>query len=221
MNTKKVLVVEILGCGGTVSRLVDENHEVYALILGEGVTSRDAQRNCAHRRKEIGKLKAMSLNANKIIGVKKVFTCDFPDNRFDTVPLLDIVKSIEKVKQQIKPDILFTHYEKDLNLDHRLTYNAVLTATRPLAEETVKEIYSFEVVSSTECNYPLSFSPDYYVNIEKYYEKKMAAMKIYAPELRPFPHTRSEEFIMLNSRFWGVRVGCLYAEAFKTIRVVK
>ena len=122
--------------------------------------------------------------ANKAIGVKDVFIHDFLDNRFDAVALLDIVKVIEDIKEKIKPHIIFTHYEKDLNIDHRITYQAVITATRPLPDETVKEIYSFEVLSSTEWSYPLSFSPDVFFDISETMGLKVKAMSEYKTELK-------------------------------------
>ena len=178
----KILIIaahpddEVFGCGCTVSRLVREGYEAYSLILGEGVTSRDEKRNREERLVEIEELKKQVNEANRIIGVKEVSLYDFPDNRFDTVPLLDIVKVIENVKNKLQPDIVLTNYENDLNIDHQITYKAVLTATRPMKEECVKELYSFEVLSSTEWNYPLSFSPDVFFDISDYIEYKMKAM---------------------------------------------
>jgi LmbE family N-acetylglucosaminyl deacetylase len=163
---KKILVIvahpddEVLGCGGIIARLTQQRNEVYTLILGEGVTARDKKRTRKRRKKEIADLRKQARKANKILGVKKVYFFEFPDNRFDTVPFLEIVKKIEKLKKRIKPEIILTHHEKDLNIDHQLTFKAVVTATRPLPEETVKKVYSFEVLSSTEWNYPLSFSPN-------------------------------------------------------------
>ena len=158
---------EILGCGGTAARMVKEGNEVYTLILGEGITSRDDTREREKRETEITQLKKQIHQANAVIGVKEVITYDFPDNRFDTVPLLDIIKVIENIKNKVKPGIVFTHYEQDLNIDHRIAYQEVITAMRPTTGETVKEIYSFEVLSSTEWNFPLRFSPDVFFDISK------------------------------------------------------
>lgn len=224
---KKILVVashpddEILGCGGTVARLVEEGAEASTVILGEGITSRDEKRDTSKRKNELSFLKKQIYKANELIGVKNVFIYDFPDNRFDSVALLDIVKVIEKVKKEIRPDILFTHYEKDLNIDHRICYNAVVTATRPLITETVKELYSFEVLSSTEWNYPLSFSPDTFFEINKTIKDKINAIKAYKSELMEYPHPRSVRSIELNAEYWGVRTSLKYAEAFKTIRIIR
>ncbi len=219
---KKILIVvahpddEVLGCFGTVARLIKEGYEAYTLILGEGKTSRDdIDEN------ELKILKDEIKKANQTIGIKKVFTQNFPDNRFDSIDLLDIVKVIERVKNEIKPDIIFTHYEKDLNIDHQITYKAVITSTRPMKGESVKEIYSFEILSSTEWNYPLSFSPDTYFDIGKTIDLKLKAMKEYNSELCTFPHPRSLEGIELNAKYWGMRVGKSYVEAFKLIRSIK
>lgn len=224
---KKILVIaahpddEILGCGGTIARLIQENYKVYTLILGEGLTARDEKRGENINQKEIKNLKKQMYKANKILGVKNIFTYDLPDNRFDSIDLLDIVKIIEKVKNTVKPSIIFTHYEKDLNIDHQITYRAVITATRPLKDEVVKEIYSFENLSSTEWNYPLSFSPDLFFDIKNTINLKLKAIKEYKSELREFSHPRSLVGIELNAKYWGMSVGLDYAEVFKIIRIIK
>jgi len=221
---KKILIIaahpddEVLGCFGTVARLIKEGHDAYTLILGEGKTSRDEERVAETRKDDIAELNTEIEKANSLIGIKKVFVESFPDNRFDSVDLLDIIKVISKVKEEVNPDIIFTHYEHDLNIDHQVTYQAVITATRPMADECVKEIYSFEILSSTEWKYPLSFSPDTYFDISKTIDLKVKSMKVYDSELCEFPHPRSLEGIRLNAQYQGMRVGIKNVEAFKTIR---
>jgi len=224
---KKILIVaahpddEVLGCFGTVSRLIKDGYEAYTLILGEGKTSRNEQRIIEKKKYELEVLNSEIQTANDVIGIKKVFVESFPDNRFDSVDLLDIIKVISKVKEEIKPDIIFTHYEHDLNIDHQITYKAVITATRPMEDECVKEIYSFEILSSTEWNYPLSFSPDTYFDISNTIDFKIKAMSKYSSELCKYPHPRSIEGIELNAKYQGMRVGKQYVEAFKSIRIIK
>lgn len=224
---KKILVVaahpddEVLGCFGTVARLIKEGYEAYTLILGEGKTSRDEERRPEIKKNEIEILNTEIQKANSIIGIKKVFVEFFPDNRFDSVDLLDIIKVISRIKDEIRPDIIFTHYENDLNIDHQITYKAVITATRPMENESVKEIYSFEVLSSTEWKYPLSFSPDVFFDISDTIELKINSMREYASELCEYPHPRSLEGIELNAKYNGLRVGKKYVEAFKSVRVIR
>jgi len=224
---KKILIVaahpddEVLGCFGTVARLIKEGYEAYTLILGEGKTSRDENRIVENNKNELEILNTEIQKANDIIGIKKVFVESFPDNRFDSVDLLDIVKIISKVKNEVKPDIIFTHYERDLNIDHQITYKAVITATRPMEGESVKEIYSFEILSSTEWNYPLSFSPDTFFDISDTIDLKLKAMEKYTSELCTYPHPRSLEGIKLNAQYQGMRIGKKYVEAFKSVRIIR
>jgi len=226
-KNKKILIVaahpddEILGCGGTVARLIKQGCSAYTLILGEGITSRDEQRDIKKRSRDLLELKEQAVQANRAIGIKEVYFCGFPDNRFDSKPILDIIRAIEKIKIKIKPDIIYTHFAKNLNIDHQITYKAVITATRPLTNETVKEIYSFEILSSTEWNYPISFSPDLFIDITSGLKDKIRALRCYKSELRTSSHPRSTHGVILNAEYWGTRVGIKYAEAFKTVRVIK
>jgi len=227
--SKKILVVaahpddEILGCGGTMAVHSIKGDEVYVLILGEGITSRDVKRDRKKRDKEIEELRRAIEAANKIVGTKRTFLYDFPDNRFDSVPLLDIIKVIEKVKNEVVPDIVYTHHHGDLNIDHRLTFQAVMTACRPLKGESVKEIYSFEVLSSTEWSPDNSkyFMPNYFVDIKNTLKRKIMAMKRYKSEIRDFPHPRSAKAMEILAHNRGINVGLEYAEAFILIRKIK
>lgn len=226
MNDKILIVVahpddEVLGCGGTAAKLVNNGDEVYVLILGQGAASRYENDDGEKIKGELEELRKHMYAANETMGVKEVFTDELPDNKFDTVPLLDIVKIIENIKNKIRPDIIFTHYEKDLNVDHQITYKAVITATRPLPEEKVREIYSFQTLSSTEWSYPLSFSPDVFFDISETMDLKLKALGCYKTEMREFPHPRSSEGAELNAKTWGMKVGIEYAEAFKCVRCLR
>lgn len=225
MKNKNILVIaahpddEVLGCGGTMAKLSEEGNYVYTLIMGEGKTSRSEVRNREEKSEEIDELKKEIKEANEILGVKETYIEDLPDNRFDSMDLLDIVKVIEKYKNKIKPDIIFTHFANDMNIDHQLLTKAVLTATRPVPSEIVKEVYSFEILSSTEWNYPLTFQPDFYVDVTKFMDKKIEAMNKYQSELREYPHTRSLEGIKTNGKYWAMRYGIDgFIEVFKTLR---
>ena len=212
---------EVLGCGGTIAKL-SENNTIYTLILGEGITSRDISDE--EKKKELKELKKQSAEANKILGVKKVFFENFPDNRFDTIPLLDIIKLIEKIIQKIKPEEIFTHHYGDLNIDHQITHKAVLTATRPVGDCTVKKILSFEVLSSTEWNYQNQtniFTPNTYIDISDTLNKKLVAMKCYKSEIRDYPHPRSLEGIKILAQKRGLEMGLKFAEAFCLIREIR
>ena len=226
-KVKKILVIaahpddEILGCGATIVKLINSGYEAHVLILGEGVTSRYEKRVLDKQRAEMKDLKQHAQKANKIIGIKDLILKDLPDNRFDSLPLLEIVKIIDEVKRDKSPDIIFTHYHNDLNIDHRITYRAVITATRPVLGETVKEIYSFEVASSTEWNYPLTFSPDIFFDVSETMDVKLKALGQYKIEMKNSYHPRSIQGVKLQAKLWGLKIGMRYAEAFKAVRVMR
>ena len=222
---KNVLVVaahpddEVLGCGGTIAKYSKDNN-IYLVILGEGISSRYIQRNEV-KKKELLQLRKDSQKVGELLGIKEIFFFALPDNRFDTVSFLDIVKKVEEIIKKIKPEIIYTHYSGDLNIDHRLTFQAVLTATRPVKGCSVKEIYSFEIPSSTEWAYPDTFRPNVFIDVTKTINKKIKALKRYKSEVKKFPHPRSEKAIKNIAGRWGSLAGLKYAEAFEMIRDIR
>ena len=224
----RVLVVvahpddEVLGCGGTMARLAREGHEVYLSIVAEGMTSRASVREAADR-SQVDSLHARARQAAKLLEVKETFLHGLPDNRLDSVPLLDVIKVLEQLVQQLLPARIYTHHPGDLNIDHTVVSRAVLTATRPMQNFPVKEIYQFEVPSSTEWafqQYGDGFHPNTFVDVSQTLETKVRAMACYESEARPFPHPRSSEALRAIAQRWGTVVGCNAAEAFQLVRAI-
>lgn len=213
---------EVLGCGGTIACLSKKGHDVYISVLGEGITSRFNEREEADL-ELVKELHERSRLVSEILGAKDLFLYSLPDNRFDTVPLLDIVKMIEKLIEKVQPSVIYTHYGGDLNIDHQITNRAVITSTRPVKDHPVKEIYTFEVPSSTEWafgQYQGGFNPNVFVDVSKTLDKKIEAMKIYESELRPFPHPRSPKALNVLAQYRGSTVGLKAAEGFEIVRKI-
>ncbi len=230
-NRKRILVIvahpddELLGLGATIHKLINEEEcVVRSIILGEGITSRSDHRNPDSWKKELEIHRSNINAAQKIIGYDSVGIYDFPDNRFDSVDLLDIIKVIEKEKQEFNPEIIFTHHGGDVNIDHQRTFEAVITATRPMQHEKVKTIITFETPSGTEwraSSDPRHFIPNLYISVsEENIEAKIRGMESYKFEKREFPHPRSPKALMILAQQRGVCVGKLYAEAFCIIRCI-
>lgn len=214
---------EVLGCGGTIARLAKEGCDVYIAILGEGITSRYARRDQADR-KSVEDLHARSRRVVELLGAKELFLQGLPDNRFDTVALLDIVKIIEEWIDKLQPKVIYTQHGGDLNIDHALVYRATLTATRPLAGSPVKEFYAYEVPSSTEWafgQFQPPFQPNVFVDISDTLKVKIEAMRLYEDEVRSFPHPRSPEALEAIARRWGSVAGFECVEAFEMIRSLR
>jgi len=214
---------EVLGCGGTIPRLTNEKEDVYVAILGEGLTSRYNHRDQADIN-ALEDLRNDSKRVSELLGVKKLFLFNLPDNRFDTLPLLDIVKIIETLIAKVKPATIFTHHGGDLNIDHSIVHRATLTATRPIAGHIVKKVYAYEVPSSTEWAFgqiSVGFQARVFVDITTTLERKIEAMKIYKIEERTFPHPRSPEALRILAKERGTTAGLGAAEAFELIREIK
>lgn len=229
---EKVLVIaahpddEVLGCGATIAMHSHKGDIVHILILAEGLTSRDDIRSLEIREDELSILAQTAKKASNLLGAQSCDLLNFPDNRMDSVDLLDVIKAIEKKIQIFQPSIVYTHFPGDLNLDHRITSQAVITACRPFPTQVVKEIYFFEVPSSTEWQINPTvgnFAPNYFItlNDENYMEKKIEALAIYESEMRDFPHPRSIQAIKSLASWRGATVGVHFAEAFMVGRIKK
>jgi LmbE family N-acetylglucosaminyl deacetylase len=211
---------EVLGVGGTIARLADEGHDVRIAILGEGITSRFADRGEADPRL-LTDLHADARRVAAHLGASECRLIGLPDNRFDTVPLLDVVKIVEELVTELRPETVFTQHGGDLNVDHVVLYRAVLTATRPAAAHPVQSVYAYEVASSTEWafqQFEPAFRPNVFVDVATTLERKIEAMELYESEARPFPHPRSPEALRAIARRWGSVAGLEAAEAFQLVR---
>ena len=219
VSFKNILVVashpddEVLGCGGTLYNLKKKGAKISVLFLSDGESSRKHPKI----KQLILDRKKQALKAGKILGIKNITFGDFPDNSMDTIPMLKVIQFIEKKIKEIKPDVIFTHFESDLNIDHQITSKAVITACRPIKNQTVKSVIFFEVLSSSEWNISIknkSFKPNYFVDISKSLKFKLKALKLYKREMRKWPHPRSIQGVKLLSKTRGSSVGLSNAEAF-------
>jgi len=208
---------EVLGCGGTIAQHCDNGDNVCLLLMADGVTSRLIDVDVDQR-------KSAAKESAKLLGVKELIQLSLPDNRMDSIPILEIIQMIEEVVDRIKPSIVYTHHHGDLNIDHVITNRAVMTACRPLPSSTVNAIYGFEVLSSTGwggnevCD---QFSPTYFVDVTVFYDKKIAALGFYSEEMADFPHARSVEAVNALMTLRGAQSGIHKAEAFTVLRLIK
>ena len=235
----KVLVIaahpddEVLGMGGTITKYVKNGDSVKIIIMATGVFSRRSSNNMnanvyevddsilEKMSKQVQNLQKDAIKASKIMGVKDIEFLDFPDNEMDKKSNLEITKKIESIILEFKPDIVFTHSQHDVNIDHRMIYDATITATRPFSKFKVKEVISFEVPSSTEWYFPSKFSPNMFIDINKELPTKIKALSAYKTEINNFPHPRSTEGIEVIAKHWGTVSGFNASEAFYIVRQLK
>ena len=212
---------EVLGCGGVIARQAAEGREVHIAILGEGATSRDDVRPVDSA--DVARLAVQAMEARDILGATSLRLFGLPDNRFDAIDRLDIVKLVEAFLEDVRPSSVLCHHGGDLNIDHRRCFEAVLTATRTLPRSTVAHVATFEVASSTDWAFQrvgTPFHPNLFVDVTTSLDKKLAAMAAYTDEVRAFPHPRSVESLRAQAARWGSTAGVQAAEAFEIVRAV-
>jgi len=215
---------EVLGCGAVMAKHAAAGDSVHVLIMAEGATSRVGMRDRQACTGELAMLAAAAREAGDILGATSVEVLDFPDNRMDSCDLLDVVKAVEGHMETIKPDTVYTHHGGDLNVDHQVVHQAVMTACRPVPGQSVREILFFEVPSSSEWNTPepaSAFLPNCFVDVSEHLPAKLAALETYQVEMRPWPHARSIISCEHLARWRGASVGAEAAEAFVIGRLVR
>ncbi|MCP4721127.1 MAG: PIG-L family deacetylase [Desulfobacteraceae bacterium] len=205
---------EVIGCGGVLAKHAQQGDNVYLIVVADGVSSRE---------KNDKKQRDQSLSRScDILGIQLLHQFDFKDNQLDRYPLLELVKAVEQQTMGLQFDSVYTHSKKDLNIDHRVVNDIALTVFRPLPDKAVRAIYAFETLSATHWYGPDSvFNPQRFVDVERYWDKKMQALDAYHMELREFPHARSKQAVTVLAQFRGCLAGMEKAEAFEVLRILE
>lgn len=202
---------EILGSGGTLRKLLNHGYKVITVIIAKG------------RKEEEQKMEEIIKNANNQLGINETIFLKYPNLLLEKIPLHILNKEMESLIEKYNPSIILTHHYGDVNKDHQVVFQAVLTATRPLPGKKAIELLCFETVSSSEWGQQTddkTFKPNYFVDITDTIDRKIAALQCYEVEMRPFPHPRSYLGVKCLAQVRGMTVGVEYAEAFEMIRRV-
>lgn len=206
---------EVLGVGGTMRLLKDVGVKVTVLIVTDGSTTQyPGDTDILNQKRQ------ETYNANKILKTDRIEFWDYPDMRLDTVEHIDLNCSLEKFITENKFDTVFSHHNGDVNLDHQMVFRSVLVATRPTPSQTVNNLFTYQVNSSSEWGARLperKFLPNIYFDISHTVEDKLKALETYKSELRPYPHPRSLEAVEARDKVTGSEIGCKYAEAFQLL----
>lgn len=208
---------EVLLAGGTIARHAMAGDIVHVLILATGAAARGGDQSGY-----VEQLRGQAQRAAKVLGATSVNFRDFPDNRMDTVPLLEVIQSVEAFLEEKPAATVYTHHFGDLNVDHRVTGEAVLTACRPLPGSSARKIYCGETLSSTEWTTGSArFAPTTFFDVAGFIDRKIEALACYEAELRNFPHPRSAAAVRALAAIRGAESGLEAAEAFALIRHVQ
>lgn len=221
---KNILVIaphaddEILGCGATMAKHIRNNDNVYVAIMTNA--SKGAPE--LFSRQDVENIRQEARNAHSLLGVKDTFFYDFPAPKLEQFPQYKISNEISTLIKDLNIDILYIPHKGDLHMDHGAIYNASLVASRPFTDQSVSKILAYETLSETEWGHPTvenAFIPTFFNKLkDSDLKAKKLAMKCFASQLRPFPHTRSIEAIEHLAALRGATVGSYSAEAFVIVR---
>jgi len=227
--TKNVTVIaahpddEVLGMGGTLARHRAMGDRVCILFMSDGVTGRDVVYDPVKRADEIeARCKAAKASA-ELIGVESVEFEGYPNLRMDREALLDVTKRIEERLERWQPEIIYTHHSSDVNIDHRITFDATLVACRPTPGRSIRSIRCFELGSSTDYSVPSlghPFQPNLFIDIGDYLDIRRKMLECYDFEMRAAPFPRSMPILDACVVVRGSTVGLAAAEAFMEVRRV-
>ena len=218
MKKKNVLIIaphaddEILGVGGTISKYINKNYDIYVLIL----TNANIGAPELFSKKDIINIRNEALKSHNYLGVKKTIFADFPAPKLDQYPSYEISNYVNNVLVKLKPQILFLPFPNDIHVDHKITYQSSMVAARPINSFIIKKILLYEVLSET--NYTphmnIKFNPNYFENITDTINLKIKAMSYYKSQLKKYPNSRSLDMIKYLARYRGSFINVKYAESF-------
>lgn len=203
---------EALGAGATIHHAASRGDEVYVCLLSHWSPTRDDN------------LEQGIKKSHAILKVKKSYIGDFGCMRFKDEDHHAIVRFIESVIIDCKPDIIITHHPSDIHIDHGVTTQCCLEAAklpqRQIADvPSIKKIMFMEVPSSTDWNMnPVSgiFTPNVFTEVNfKDIEAKLNSINVYKNVLRRRPHPRSIANVEALKVMRGCQAGVQYAEAFQ------
>lgn len=219
----KVLVIsvhpddETLGCGGTILKHKDNGDDNYWLILTnineENIWGIE---RINQRQKEIE-------SVQEKYGFTETIKLDYNTTKLDELPYGELTEKISQVTKSIQPDIIYLHNRSDVHSDHRISFEAIISAIKSFNNPFINKVYMYETISETDFAPALqenAFLPNYYVDITNYMDKKIEIMKIFSSEIKEHPFPRSEKNIRALATFRGAQCNSEYAEAFMLLKEI-
>jgi LmbE family N-acetylglucosaminyl deacetylase len=220
--SKRVLVIaphpddETLGAGGTIAKFSKQGHEVTVLVVSGHLPPLYPQEAYARTVAESG-------DAFKILGVSHASFLEIPATRIGLEPISELNARVGAVIAEARPQIVFCPFP-DRHIDHRLVFDSVMVATRPVGTgRSIELVAAYETLSETHWNAPHiepNFVPNFVVDVTGEMDAKLRALSCYESQLRPFPAARSIEAVEALAKFRGTQAGFAYGEAFHVIRMV-
>jgi LmbE family N-acetylglucosaminyl deacetylase len=201
---------ETLGCGGTLLRHRQRDDDIAWLVISE--PSSGARWSDEARARKSAELERVAA----AYGARDVIRLSHPAGRLDTVPVVELNGGIAQAIRRTRPEVVYLMHAGDAHTDHAAAFRAAMSVLKPshLRELGVRQVLSYETLSSTEAAATPSFAPNLHVDISAWVDRKIEVMEMYESEIHPEPLPRSPSAIRALARYRGATVGLEYAEAF-------
>jgi N-acetylglucosamine malate deacetylase 1 len=206
---------ETLGAGATLWKHANLNHEVHICNVTRGDPARLSAQELERNRRQ-------ALDAHEVLGATESHFLDFSSTLLDTIPHRELVEAVTKIIGLVKPTTVYTHFWRDVNLEHRVFSDAIEVCLRPKPNSQIRRVISYYTPSSTDWGHFMSgekFMPNMFVSCsEEALDAKVRAMEVYKSEIQHFPHPRSSKSLITQAAFWGSMIGVERAEPFMLVR---
>ena len=222
MNSKKILVIaphpddETLGVGGVIAKFASMGCKVHVLMVSGHLPP-------LYTRSEYEITVGEAKNAFSILGVTSSNFLEIPSTMISNIPVHELNSKISQVINDFEPNMVFCPYP-DRHIDHRLVFDSVMVATRPIGiGKKIEVVAAYETLSETHWNAPHiepNFTPNWVIDISEYFEVKLQALKCYESQISEFPSPRSIQAVEALAKFRGTQAGFGYGEAMHIIRKV-
>jgi LmbE family N-acetylglucosaminyl deacetylase len=220
--SKRVLVIaphpddETLGLGGTITKFVEQGHEVNLLVVSGHLPP-------VYNREDYELTLSEAKNALKILGIENSTFLEIPATKIGDLPINELNKKFADAVDTFKPQIVFCPYP-DRHIDHRLVFESTMVATRPVGSGKYIEILgAYETLSETHWNAPHiepNFTPNWIINISDQIENKVKALECYKSQISESPGPRSIEAAKALAHFRGTQAGFAFGEGVHIIRKI-
>jgi Uncharacterized proteins, LmbE homologs len=218
----KLLVVsphpddETLGAGGTILRYKKEGHRVYWLNITDVTSELGYSANfIEHRKFQITQI-------NNFYGFDGFYNLKLPSTMLSTLEEHKVISKIFKVFDEVQPDWIIIPGRYDAHSDHIVVHDCCMACTKVFRAPYLKTILTMEILSETDFGYRMEkFSPNLFIDVTNEIDKKLDAMMIYDTEIEEPPFPRNANNIKALALNRGGQSGCMYAEAFGIVKMIK
>jgi N-acetylglucosamine malate deacetylase 1 len=191
-----------LGCGGTISKLIENGSNVYYVAFS---TAEQSLKEGLHNNTLVTEVK----NATKVLGIRKEFLIIY---RYEVRRLnfyrQEVLEKLVEIRNIVNFDLVLLPSLNDIHQDHMTVAQEGLRAFKNTT------ILGYELIWNN-----LSFNTTSFVRLEeKHVQNKVNSLKEYKSQNHR--NYMSKEFIYSLARTRGVQIGAEFAESFEVIRLV-